>query len=757
MPQPPRAAQQPASDLERYTKAVSEGRFQTALELAKSLHKAAPTAQSLERLRNATLGRGRQLRQQKLLRDAVTILNQMVPLVADRPDLAQALAEEFALCGEPDRAAAVMPGVVDPKARARLAAHAADAAFAAAATGKLPPNAPEDLKSVVAAFADLEAGRDDDARNKLAAIGFTSHYAEYRLMLRGLQAYYANDDARARDNWGRLDPARLPAKWVAAYRAAIDPGYRDAQPPAVQSQLRKQIDTLQPTTSHELRAFARQLENHRLDAAFRTLGLLLPRLRAQMPDLVPKLADCVRGAIIHHGHPADLDKVLRLFGPPPDDPDLLRVEAIALEERRMLLEANLTWEKYEKWLAGSPRFGDLKNRARALIWERMGRNAFRQQDWVLEEIAAELGGGLPPPPKMKPPADACYRKAIALAPDLKSARDGLVELFLETRQNDDAVAAMRDLLAHYPDDLFTLRKLAELLQKSDAVAGREYARRALAQNPLDRELRAMAASSHRAASRVLMASGDFAAARADFAAALDLGPETAAFTHAASAVLEHLAGRPEAAEQSLAAGFAAARHRMEVVYAFMVDATRAKLAKKLRAASEAEFAAALKGPTDPATVLALADGIWRATTSGREYYGAKTHAKKIQTLFDKALSDRGLTEDDFIRACEIAREMKWHRAFRKAAESGHHRFPKNPVLTFALARSYASEGPGGRNAWRLMDMLKETRRQLETLPAERRDPKLTAELDELQKLFGAANPFLSILHGFDGDDDDDSE
>ena len=46
-----------------------------------------------------------------------------------------------------------------------------------------------------------------------------------------MTAYYQNDDARALDNWQRLDPKRVPARLAAPLRAVIDPAFRAAQSP----------------------------------------------------------------------------------------------------------------------------------------------------------------------------------------------------------------------------------------------------------------------------------------------------------------------------------------------------------------------------------------------------------------------------------------------------------------------------------------------------------------------------------------------
>src|SRR5262249_2555495 len=123
----------------------------------------------------------------------------------------------------------------------------ADAAFLQDKGGRdaLPPDLRLDQDRIVQAFQQLESGQDDKARETLGLIGLRSPYAEWKVFLRGLQAYYQNDDQRALDDWQRLDSGRLPVRLAAPFRASIDPVYMKAQPGPVQNLLRQQIEFFQ--------------------------------------------------------------------------------------------------------------------------------------------------------------------------------------------------------------------------------------------------------------------------------------------------------------------------------------------------------------------------------------------------------------------------------------------------------------------------------------------------------------------------------
>ena len=128
-------------------------------------------------------------------------------------------------------------------------------------------------------------------------------------------AYYLKDDDRARENWQRLDPQRLPARLAAPMRSAIDPAYRDAQPQATQQALKQQFDWAQgATVQPQMRSLREALMTHEtLAQAFRIADNLMPTLRQQAPHLVPRLAHCMYWAILRTG-PDELPRYKRVFG-----------------------------------------------------------------------------------------------------------------------------------------------------------------------------------------------------------------------------------------------------------------------------------------------------------------------------------------------------------------------------------------------------------------------------------------------------------
>ena len=226
--------QPPTDDLPgRVQRALNEGRSKTALELAKALFRQEPTPANRDLVRQAYLARGKELRERGQDRDALIVLKAAAVFEGDDPAWLGQLAEQVAQSGGVEEAIALLPRLTDPATEERVLGHAVDGALARGASGKalLPEAYHGDFDRVVQAFALAESGQDEAAREALGGVGLRSPFVEWKLLVRGLLAYYAREDDRARENWQRLNSERLPARLAAPLRQAIDGPYRAAQTP----------------------------------------------------------------------------------------------------------------------------------------------------------------------------------------------------------------------------------------------------------------------------------------------------------------------------------------------------------------------------------------------------------------------------------------------------------------------------------------------------------------------------------------------
>ncbi|HEX5272981.1 MAG TPA: hypothetical protein VFW33_20935 [Gemmataceae bacterium] len=764
----------PAELRPRIDRATREGRFQQALELAKQLYKHEPTPAHKDLLLDTYLGRARQLHTTGYDRDAVTVLKAALAVDGADPVWLEKAALELAACGDVRAAQDVLARLSpDSPARGRVLAHAADAALSGPSGGDkaaLPPELHADFDRVTTAFAQVEAGQDEAVRGTIQAIGLRSPFLEWKVLLRGLIAYYQNDDARALDNWSRLAPDRLPARLAAPLRYLIDEGYRAAQAPEAQAALRKQADRLQGDGLVErLRGVQKALADQRsLANAFRLAEGVLPALRQQSPALAERLAACLYWGIITNGQPEDVTRYARVFGPPPDDPTFARLRALAYEGVHELEEAHEQWQKYEKSVADHPgawRPGEA-DRVRALVWSHMGSNAGGVPDVEDRDLPPFLRNHPDRPRPLKPTAEQCFERALKLAPDVLDTHEKLVDLYQTRRKPKKAEQAARRLLDRFPDHVPTLEALASLrLSSQDYPEVIELLQRAARLNPLDRGLRRRLGTAHLFHARAHAEAKRFDEARAEFRAALALSEgRNNSSVYCKWAACEFKAGDEGRAEELLGQALADAGTRLGVAYSMLVEVIRLRLTK-LKKRFNDEFNALLAQPADGASAVLLIEIAAGHKAAGVTYHGQKTHEKKVLGYLQKALG-APLTEEQLDRICSALLVLENHKLLLEFGEAGQVRFPKNAYFPYYVAESYILMGPYRCPAHRVRELLADVRRLAQEMPPDSRREGLLETVQRREEMVRSLNPFGGIDFGpfggafeemFGGPDEDEDD
>ena len=700
-------------------------------------------------LRQAYLGRARQLRTQGQASDAATVLQAGLAVDRATPDWLEDVAEELARCGEVKHAMETLAGVPETTALARVMAGAADAAMQREKAGRslLPESLYADFDRILLAFQQTEAGQDDDVRATLQGIGLRSPFLEWKVLVRGLQAYYTNDDPRALENWQRLAPDRLPARLAAPFRFKIDAAFRAAQAPDAHAALQRQLDRMEGVNSllpqlRKLRGLLTHQES--LAAAFRQAETLLPALRQEAPHLESRLASCFYWAALHTG-PEDIPRYKRVFGRPADDPHFYRLEALANEPGGSPEDAHKNWQKFEKEIAAAAKTwppGQV-DRARALLWLRMGRNACNiPDDAEVAKLPAFLRNHPDRPRPLKPSAEQCFGRALELAPDMLEAHEGLIQLHRRAGRNANAEKAARGLLIHYPDHLPTLEALSDLLLERDEVPeALELLLRAAKANPLNRDLRAKVATAHLLAARSYSLVNRFEEARGEYQAVLNMADPAEAYTVLGRwAACEFRAGQTERAEQLLAQAKARAPSALAIVYLMVVESIRLKLDRTLKTRFDKEFKAGLAEPPTAASATAVLSFTHALMKEKDVYLGQKTHAKKILAYVEKsATADFAEAQMEQIGPNLV--DLHTPRAARRYLEAAADRFPANPLFPYLLALTYMKGDISRALVWQVKPLLETARRLAEAMPADARRDKLLHDIQERLGALAAANPF----------------
>ena len=165
--------------------------------------------------------------------------------------------------------------------------------------------------------------------------------------------------------------------------------------------------------------------------------------------------------MIAQGDPEDSQRYQRMFGKPADDQKFSRMGALVTESLPAYIDAHALWQDYEKEIAANPTLwpGPENDRARAMVWFRMGLNAEKQDDVVaaVDDLPfSPFGGPRDKPRRLEPSAEKCFRRAAELAPDWDEPAVALFELYDERGETKKSLDAGRALLQRFPDHQPTL-------------------------------------------------------------------------------------------------------------------------------------------------------------------------------------------------------------------------------------------------------------------------------------------------------------
>jgi tetratricopeptide (TPR) repeat protein len=747
----------------RSQRARAEGRTQNALELSKQLYKSEPTPENLRELREVYLERSRQLRSHGQSRDAVIVLEAALNLENPPPEWLAQAAIAFAQAGAVQKALELAERLPDTSCGSQIRGFVADAAVEnpSLVRPSLSPTLQAELDAVLQAFRQTETAEEEAARTTLQGIGLRSPFLEWKLLIRGLQAYYQNDDARADENWQRLDLARLPARLAAPFRSAIDPDFRAAQPAETQATLQRQLRAFETTSiAGRLRSLQSSLENkHSLAQAFRQAEALVPQLRQEAPGLIPRLASCLYWAALETG-PDDLPRYQRVFGQPTDDPYFHRLRAMANEKCGQLQAAQVAWEQFEKDLAANPNAwpNGVGNRARALVWLRMGKNAV-----AAEQVRADRMFMLSPfsvAEVVKPSADHCFRRSRELAPNLLEAYEALFDYHYGHEHPAKAERAARDLLQRFPDHADTLERLSTLRkQHGDSGEALRLLQQALHANPLSRDVRAKLADAHLDHARALTLRSQFDEARRELESAGALQLDFPWTLPCVRAAVEFKAKNPAAAEEALLQAAQTGTKPVVAAHAMLVEVARLKLPPAVKTRFQREFKAGLAAPPDPQAAIALLRYSLALADRGESYVGAKTHAKNIA---DYAKAAVPASDADML--AQMVALLVDRLDFRQAislAQKGQNRFPQDPFFPFFEAIALLRDEGRPLQTWRVDALLRAADSLAQAQPSDERMRHLLDRIAQERRQLEAQDPFgstfqrLMDMNSFDDGDDDE--
>ena len=752
----------------RIARTKTEGKFQQGLELARELFKAAPSAEHRQLLKEMSLGRAQQLHQQNANRDALTLLEAARRIEPDNPAWLAQIAELMARCGGIQQAMTLQNQLPAEQTNPKLLIHAADTSLVDPVSRALPVSESfqADHDRIVLAFQQVEAGQDEQALTTLQGIGLRSPFLEWKLLVRGLSLYYQGDDLRAVENWQRLAPDRPPARLAAPFRMQIDAAYRNAQSPETQAVLKRLFDRLQPPSPiSELKklglGFAQKVP---LFTLFRQVESLLPDLMVQYPALVPRLASVFYWAVLDTG-PDDIQRYKRIFGSPADDPNFNRLIAMAEEQEGHLDQAHHSWQEYEKDLISrAAGWGPEElQRARALIWLRMAKNAaFFPSAKAYARIPKHIRDLMPPlPPPLQPSADACLQQSLKLAPDLLEAHLALFDYQVKEEQTDRAIRTGKALVQQFPDHVATHERLTDLyLRKEQPDEALASIKEAVRHNPLNRDLRKRLTYVYLACARLRLTAGQIDEARSHYRLALEM--ETPGERHSIyskMAACEFKAKNAVAAEELVVQAKAQAPSLLAVSLQLLVEVQRLKLDRKLKTRFEKEFKAGLALPPTAVDAVELLKIVFTHQMAEVDYVGQKTHTKQVLTYVEHARTKVQFTGQQLRLIAEILCQLPSSVRSREGyIRLGRQNRESSPYCILLEVQETLNKRTNRYySPYHLEHELTTAEHQAQAFPDGPDKTKLLNRIGETKKMLQVANPFAMGFNPFFDDEDDEED
>ncbi len=729
---------------------LAQRKFDLAAAEARKLAGFAPGPATAELLRESLFGLAESCAERKQYADFNRAVQELEPhCVAAGPEVIRALGRLLLRGLQPGEVLRLIGTAPDADVAAGLRGDLADYFVRTRLTVSIPPDWQEGCAALQTALQHYDAKRDDAARESLNAIGLGSPFLEWKLWLRGLLAWGADDPGRALENWSRLNPACLPHRLAAPLRAAADPAWLADQPP-LREELLKQYQRLGTGgLAGQLRQLRPELTGRKgLAKAIKLAEGLLSALKASHPKLVPHLMNVFYASMLKRGEPGDLDRFIRVFGRMPDDPSFYKLAAQIYDGVGEAEQSMKRWSDYIDWLRNTAKWPQkLKMQAIASIYRTMARLAGDIDDLDLDEDAffGPPKKGQAKAPQVPPPIPSVLlQMALDAAPYWDQAAADLMRAYDE-EENDIAAGDFAErYLAAVPDSAAVRTAYVEvLMERGDYARAREQLAPLRKASPFDADIREKAVDCVFYCIYHLALASDLKTADSLLNEEWDLlSTESAVITRHLKYALDKKLKRAADAELELRKIDAA-----NVVGAFLSHANaqifKAKPAEKSAAAKAYKAAMAVGLGASEAIVLFFCYRFFYG--GGIEFTGQKAMQKGMVDAMLAAPADPTLTEDQAVELITTLGPLTTTPKFEKFAVAVAARFPKHPLFPLGIVELWAATHPDSRTPYKIINLLRKARELVKNSS----DPKHKLFEERIDELNEQLDPFSNLRNMFD--------
>ncbi len=551
----------------------------------------------------------------------------------------------------------------------------------------------EDAGKIRAALEAVERADDAGAMAQLRGIPRQSLFADWKLFVRGLMAYYRHDTSDMLANWDRLDKNRPAAKiteplkvmaGVTSIRqnAHLLPKIKQLEGPATgQSVLGILANLQQPTMEHDWHGAVRTLK--RSGSAWRKLDAGTYR----------RVVLWLCGELIDGEHVQELDQLARFAEPPAIDPHWHRARA-AVRESAGDGNSRRYWQKYLQELecvtALSP--ADRKT-ARGLVHLHLAKDYVHDAEcfrrctcgWdhseeleAAESIAIEH-----------------FNQCLELAPTYQPAYVSLAEFHTSRAQPHETAKIHERWLERMPNDPNVLCLLSTYHRDYNSPQkAREFAERAHHLKPLDKAIGDLLWETHVGSARLAARRCQFDQARDDLAAADRLRPDRKDDYDvlARQAVLEIKAGIPKAARRFIEQAQETLAEPTALWLVMTVEATQMELPNKEAWLYEKRWRTSLKRRCRSDTAGLLCRTLMPHLQASEPYENCDEHVKALLRYVRRCSRVKWHIED-LRSVCEFVDVAQEYRILNKLVKRGLRNFPQAAYPHWFAARLEIAKGP----------------------------------------------------------------
>jgi hypothetical protein len=737
---------------------IQKERFKDAVKQAKLCYKQENTPENHKLLEWAYFLRARQLVQLGMAASAVEVAQHLLEFGLTASDWADEFIRLLISVGLGKEAFTIQDRFGSAEKKDLLLEMAADeAVIHAERQHDSSPEIARDANLIRQSLERLQAKDEAGALVLLRNLARSSVLSEWKFFVRGLAAYYRQDSNDIKANWDRLDPKRKAfpiAQRLLRLRETGGPTTGSANTEAMEKLAYNEpvIDRL-----WQLSGLA---ANQEWDKAIRLLGPVSQSLRRIDTKLAERLTGALIGSVIKETEDLDLSDAehlvqsfTRVAEPLAFDPNWNRLWAIIWDGPQGDTDESLNyWTKYVEDLKTVSVFNASERAlAQAMVWNCM---AGQHRDLAADLCDGDGPFGLPAfredskeVKQARKKVIECLNQSLKLAPQHLPTYKMLVEAYRGWDDSANLESAAQRLLARFPEDLDTLKLLANTyMEKNEPATALPLVQKARALKPLDESLRELEWTIRVGLARVHAIAKHWDAGRAEFTAAEQLLPlcRNQYFYLARRVIFEATAGQGAQSDQYLEQARASLKDPTPLWLALLIESIRFRMTKNTQKGYTQLWESELKNKCTSESAGEMASLMDGFLSAGIEYTGRAGHIKKVVAYLQRTtrLSYRCV---DIERVCEFLGHIEDKVALlEKLVKLGVKQHPSSALLNFRAGLLETGRGPfnfGGPSARNYL----ETARKLAESSTE---PKETALLPQIESALTLLNEMSSRSIGF---------